>query len=186
MHVLGIAGSLRRASYNRGLLRAARELAPTGMTIAIWDRLADLPPFDTDVEARGDPEPVTDLKRAIAEANALLIATPEYNYGVPGILKNAIDWASRPPGSSPLIRKPVAIMGATPGQTGTARAQLQLRQAFVFTETLALLRPEVLVNRAREKFDADGNLTDDTTREFVGKLLAALVDWTALIEAGRG
>ena len=178
MRVLGIAGSLRRASYNRGLLRAARELAPEGMTIEIWERIGEIPLYDADLEARGDPAPVAELKAAIAAADALLVATPEYNYGIPGVLKNALDWASRPPGTSALNGKPAAIMGASPGQTGTARAQLALRQAFVFTETQALLRPEVLVNRAREKFDADGNLTDEKTREYVSALLRALAGWT--------
>ena len=179
MEVLGIAGSLREQSFNRGLLRAAVELAPDGMRIEIWDRLREIPPFDADVEAQGDSEPVADLKRAIAAADALLVVTPEYNYGVPGVLKNAIDWASRPPGKSPLGGKPAAVMGATPGQTGTARAQLALRQSFIFTDTPVLLRPEVLVNRAGEKFDAAGNLTDEKTREFVRKLLDALAAWTA-------
>jgi chromate reductase len=178
IHVLGVAGSLRRDSYNRSLLRAARELAPPSMAIEIWERLGEIPPYNADVEAEGDPEPVVSLKRAIESAHALLIVTPEYNYGVPGILKNAIDWASRPPGRSVLTRKPAAIMGASPGQTGTARAQLALRQSFVFTETWALLRPEVLLNRAAEKFDSHGNLTDGKTRDFVRNLLEALARWT--------
>jgi chromate reductase len=151
------------------------------MTITIWDRLAEIPPFDADVEARGVPEPVAAFKLAIDEADALLVVTPEYNYGIPGVLKNAIDWASRPPGGSPLNGMPAAIMGASPGQTGTARAQLQLRQAFVFTDTRAMLRPEVLVNRAAEKFDAEGNLTDEKTRQFVGKFLEGLAAWTELL-----
>ncbi len=184
MRVVGIAGSLREKSFNRGLLRAAVEVAPDGMSIEVWDRLREVPPYDNDVEAQGDPEVVTDLKDAIARADALLVVTPEYNYGIPGILKNAIDWASRPPGKSPLGGKPVAIMGATPGQTGTARAQLALRQSFVFTDSPVLLRPEVLVNRAGEKFDADGNLTDEKTREFVRKLLDALTVWTARFRPG--
>ncbi len=179
LRVLGIAGSLRAGSYNRSLLRAAAELVPDGMTIEVWERLREIPPFDADVEAAGDPEPVLDLKRGIADADALLIVTPEYNYGMPGVLKNAIDWASRPPGKSVLAGKPTAIMGATPGQTGTARAQLALRQSFVFTDTPVLLRPEVFVNRAVERFDADGKLTDEKTREFVARLLEALATWAA-------
>lgn len=176
--VCGIAGSLREKSYNRALLRAARELAPEGMEVRIFERLAELPLFNQDVEAAGDPEPVQALKRAIAAAGALLIATPEYNHGVPGVLKNALDWASRPPRGSVLAGKPAAIFGASPGVTGTARAQSQLRQAFVFTQTPALLQPEILVYRAHEKFDADGRLTDEKTREFVGRLLRELADWT--------
>lgn len=116
------------------------------------------------------------LKHAIAGANALLIATPEYNHGVPGVLKNALDWASRPTRASALTGKPTAIFGASPGATGTARAQSQLRQAFVFTATPVLLEPEILVYRAREKFDQDGRLTDQKTRELVARLLTALVE----------
>ncbi|HUP00438.1 MAG TPA: NAD(P)H-dependent oxidoreductase [Gemmatimonadota bacterium] len=177
LRILGFAGSLRRGSFNRALLRAAVEIAPEGMTIDTFD-LAPIPLYNADIEAEGDPAPVADFKRRIREADAILIVTPEYNYGVPGVLKNAIDWASRPPDGSPLAGKPAAIMGATPGRTGTARSQLQLRQAFVFTGTPALLKPEVLVAGAAEKFDADGNLTDEKTREFVGRLLGALVAWT--------
>ena len=176
--VCGIAGSLRRKSYNRALLRAAQELAPAGMEIRVFDRLAEVPLFNEDVEVEGDPEPVQALKRAIGEADALLIATPEYNHGVPGVLKNAIDWASRPPRGSVLAGKPAAIFGASPAVTGTARAQTQLRQAFVFTQTPAVLQPEILVYRAHEKFDAEGRLTDEKTREFVGRLLRELADWT--------
>lgn len=175
--VCGIAGSLRKGSYNRALLRATQELAPDGMEIRIFDRMAEIPLYNQDVEAEGDPEPVQALKRAIGEADALLIATPEYNHGVPGVLKNAIDWASRPPRSAVLAGKPTAILGASPGITGSARAQTQLRQAFVFTDTPALPQPEILVYRAHEKFDAEGRLTDAKTREFVGKLLVALADW---------
>jgi chromate reductase len=176
--VCGVAGSLRRQSYNRALLRAAQELAPAGMEIRVFDRLAEVPLFNEDVEAAGDPEPVQALKRAIGEADALLVATPEYNHGVPGVLKNAIDWASRPPRGSVLAGKPAAIFGASPAVTGTARAQAQLRQAFVFTQTPAVLQPEILVYRAHEKFDAEGRLTDEKTREFVGRLLRELADWT--------
>jgi chromate reductase, NAD(P)H dehydrogenase (quinone) len=176
LKVLGFAGSLRAGSYNRALLRAAQELAPPGMEIATFD-LAPIPLYNGDVEAQGDPEPVAAFKAAIRQADALLIATPEYNFGVPGVLKNAIDWASRPPRGSALQGKPVAIMGATPGMGGTGRAQMQLRQAFVFTQSYALLAPEVLVARAAEKFDPSGRLTDEPTRKFVGQLLVALAQW---------
>jgi chromate reductase, NAD(P)H dehydrogenase (quinone) len=176
--VCGIAGSLRQGSYNRALLRTAQELVPEGMEVRIFDRMAEIPPFNQDVEAQGDPEAVQALKQAIRMADALLIATPEYNHGVPGVLKNAIDWASRPPRDSVLAGKPAAIFGASPGVTGTARAQSQLRQAFVFTNTPALAQPEILVYRAHEKFDAEGRLTDEKTREFIRKLLRQLADWT--------
>jgi chromate reductase len=179
--VCGIAGSLRAASYNRALVRAAQQLAPDDMRIDIFDGLGDLPLFNSDVEKAGDPDAVLALKKAIGGADALLIATPEYNHGVPGVLKNAIDWASRPPRTSVLLGKPTAIFGASPGITGTARAQSQLRQALVFTGTPALLQPEILVYRAAEKFDEQGNLTDERTREFVGKLLVELVRWTRLL-----
>ena len=177
MNVLGFAGSLRAGSFNRQLLRAAQELAPAGMRITLFD-LAPIPLYNGDVEAQGDPEAVAAFKAAIRQADALLIATPEYNFGVPGVLKNAIDWASRPPRGSVLQGKPAAIMGATPGTGGTARAQMQLRQAFVFTQTCAVVSPEVLVARAQEKFDASGRLTDAKTRQVVGQLLQALAEWT--------
>jgi chromate reductase len=181
--VCGIAGSLRQASYNRALLRAAQELAPVGMEIRIFDRVGELPLFDQDLEEQGDPESVVAMRRAIAEADALLIATPEYNHGVPGVLKNAIDWASRPPRGAVLAGKPTAILGASPGVTGTARAQSQLRQSFVFTDTPVLPQPEILVYRAHEKFDAEGRLTDERTREFVAKLLVGLASWTRKLGA---
>lgn len=183
--VCGIAGSLRRDSYNRALLRAALELAPDAMQIRTFEGLAEIPPYNADVEAEGDPPPVRALKTAIDGADALLIATPEYNHGVPGVLKNAIDWASRPAGRSVLVGKPTAVFGASTGITGTARAQSQLRQAFVFTNTPVLPQPEILVYRAREKFDNRGTLTHEKSREFVGLLLQALADWTRRLADGR-
>jgi chromate reductase, NAD(P)H dehydrogenase (quinone) len=176
VRVLGIAGSLRKASFNRALLRAAQELAPKEMEIVSFD-LDPIPPYNEDVEKQGDPPPVAALKDAIRSADALLFVSPEYNYGIPGVLKNAIDWASRPPGKSPLTGKPAAIMGASQGTGGTIRMQLALRQTFLFTETHAMLKPEVYVARAQDKFDAEGRLTDEKTRDFVGKFLAALVPW---------
>jgi chromate reductase len=177
LRVLGFAGSLRAASYNKMLLRAAVELAPAGMEIEVHD-IGDIPLFNEDVEAAGTPPAVEAFREAIRRADALLIATPEYNHGVPGVLKNAIDWASRPPRRSVLAGKPAAVFGASPGATGTARAQTQLRASFVFTDTPVLPQPEVLVFRAHEKFDADGRLADEPSRAFVARLLAALADWT--------
>jgi chromate reductase len=173
MRVLGIPGSLRAGSYNRALLRAARALAPAGMEIAEFD-LRELPFYDGDVEAPGDPAPVAGFKDAIRSADALLIATPEYNRGIPGVLKNAVDWASRPPLSSPLSGKPVAIMGASTGRGGTARAQEQLRTALEYSRAAVLPQPEVLVPEAYMLFDADGLLTDGETRARIADLLEAL------------
>ena len=132
IRILGIAGSLRRASYNRGLVRAATELAPTGIVVEVFD-LSDVPLYSQDVEDAGEPASVVGLKVAMARSDALLVATPEYNHGVPGVLKNAIDWASRPRVTSPLRDRAVAVMGASPGRGSTARAQAQLREAFVFS-----------------------------------------------------
>jgi chromate reductase len=183
IRVLGIAGSLRSGSLNRALIHAAIELAPAGMEIHAYDALADVPLFNEDVEAQGDPAPVRHLKAAIQEADALLIATPEYNYGVPGVLKNAIDWASRPSGKCVLNRKPAALMGGSMGMHGTARAQMALRQSFVATETYTMLRPEVYVGGAHQKVDANGRLTDEPTRKQIRKLLDAFAEWIARFSA---
>ena len=177
---LGIAGSLRSASYNRGLIRAAAEVAPAGTNVVPYD-LADIPMFNADVEAGGDPPTVADFKRAIAAADALVIATPEYNHCVPGVLKNAIDWASRPARESVLSGKPVGIMGASTGRGATARAQAHLRDGLAYTNGLVLPLPEVLVGFARDKFDDDGNLTDDETMAEVRDLLVSLAAWTTRV-----
>jgi chromate reductase len=179
--VLAIAGSLRRASYNRGLIRAAIEVAPTGTRVHAYD-LAGIPMFNSDVEAEGDPPPVADFKRAIAAADAMLIATPEYNHCVPGVLKNAIDWASRPARRSVLTNKPVAIMGASTGRGATARAQAHLRDGLAYTNGLVLPLPEVLVGLAGDKFDDDGKLTDQETRVEVRELLVSLAAWTRRLQ----
>ena len=176
-HILGIAGSLRRASFNRGLIRAAIEVAPPGVTMTAFE-LHDIPMFDADMEADGDPTAVVALKPAIGEADALLIATPEYNHCFPGVLKNAIDWASRPPRSSVLSGKPVAVMGASPGRGGTARAQAQLRDGLTFTGSLVLPLPELLVPLAGDKFDERGDLIDEATRTEIRDVLVALAAWT--------
>ena len=174
---LGIAGSLRRASYNRGLIRAAVEVAPEGTRVIAYE-LADIPMYNADVEADGDPEPIRAFKQAIAAADALLIATPEYNHCVPGVLKNAIDWASRPARSSVLTDRPIAILGASTGGSGTARAQAHLRDGLTYTRGLVLPLPEVLVGHAAAKFDDAGNLTDPLTRAEIRDLLVALGAWT--------
>lgn len=174
--ILGLAGSLRKASYNRALLRACVKLAPEGVTIAAHD-LDGVPLYNGDVEAAGDPPGVVALKQAIAAADGVLFVTPEYNHGVPGVMKNALDWASRPARGAPLGGKPVGIIGASPGQTGSARGQSQLRQAFEFTNSFCMPQPEILVFRAHEKFDAAGELTDEKTSLYLGKYLEALRDW---------
>jgi chromate reductase len=169
---------LRPASYNRGLVRAAQDVAPRGLTITIRD-LTPIPLYNADVEAQGDPSPVAALKAAVREADALLIAVPEHNYGVSGVLKNTIDWLSRPPEQSALRGKPVALMGASPSMTGTARAQLQVRQTVVYTQTPVMPPPpEILVAHAQEQFDARGQLTDEDTRVRLRNLLEALATWT--------
>jgi chromate reductase len=183
IRVLGISGSLRKGSYNTGLLRAAGELLPDGMTLDTFD-LSDIPLYNEDVRAQGYPPPVEELRSRIAGADALLIATPEYNYSIPGVLKNAIDWASRPP-NQPMHGKPVAIMGATPGNGGTGRAQMALRQVFVFVNLIPVNKPEVLVGRANEKFDAEGRLTDEPTRKFIRELLESLADLTRKLGGPR-
>ena len=175
IRLLGVAGSLRKASLNRALLRAIGETLPEGMTLDIFDGLGAIPTFDPDDAA--EPEPVAAWKRAIAAADALVIATPEYNYSIPGVLKNAIDCASRPPATSPLRGKPIGIVSAATGISGGMRAQYHLRQILVFTNSPAMLQPEVIIPRAQERFDAAGTLTDASTRELLAKFSAALAIW---------
>jgi chromate reductase, NAD(P)H dehydrogenase (quinone) len=179
--IMGFAGSLRRASYNRGLIRAAAELSLTGIVVDVFD-IGGLPLYDQDIEEAGEPPSVVSFKQAIATADALLVATPEYNHGIPGVLKNAIDWASRPRVTSPLRDKAVAVTGASPGQGSTARAQAQLRDAFVFTGACVLPLPELLVGGAGALFDHDGNVTDPALRSAIAELVAALGEWTRRIE----
>jgi chromate reductase len=179
IRVVGIAGSLREGSFNKGLLRAAVEVAPAEMKITTFNRLGDIPPYNDDVMAKGDPEPVAAFKAAIREAEAMLIATPEYNYGIPGVLKNAIDWASRPSGNSVLNRKPAALMGCSQGLGGTIRAQHALRQSFVFTETYVMLQPEIKIPSVAKMFDPSGRLTDENTRQHIQKFLVSFVGWIA-------
>jgi chromate reductase len=176
IRILGIAGSLRRDSYNRATLRAATELVPEGATIEIFES-DGLPAFNQD-EEQNPPAKVVELKRRIREADAILFVTPEYNYSVPGVLKNAIDWASRPYGDSAWNGKPAAIMGASIGAIGTARAQYHLRQMMVFLNMFPVNQPEVMIGNASERFDASGNLTDDATKDFMRQLLQGLVEWT--------
>ena len=177
IRILGFAGSLRRNSFNRGLIRAAAESAPAGISLDIFD-LSDIPLYNQDVEDAGEPPSVVAWKRAIAEADGLLVATPEYNHGVPGVLKNALDWASRPRTTSPLRDKPVAVTGASPGMGSTARAQAELREACVFTGACVMPQPELLVGAAASHFDGRGHLVDEDIRASLIELVEALRAWT--------
>ena len=183
INVLAICGSLRAGSYNRAALRTAIELRPPGMTIETAD-ISAFPLYNEDVRAQGFPPPVETLRRQIAAADALLFVTPEYNYSMPGVLKNAIDWASRPP-DQPFAGKPVAIMGAAAGMAGSARAQYDLRRSCVFLDMHPLNKPEVLIGQAQTKFDADGNLLDEVARNLIRDLMAALPGWARQL-AKRG
>lgn len=174
--VLGLSGSLRKKSFNSMLLRAAQSLAPEGMTVEIGD-IGDLPLYDQDVMDAGIPAPVARLRSQCAAADAILFVTPEYNYSIPGGLKNAIDWASRPP-NAPLLGKPAAILGASPGILGTARAQYHLRQVCVFLDMKVINKPEVFIGEAPSRFDESGNLKDEKSRAKVQELMKALHDWT--------
>lgn len=176
LEILGFAGSLRKDSYNRSLLRAAGQLLPMDTTLETFD-LSDIPPFNQDLETNMPPK-VNEFKSKIRESDALLIATPEYNYSVPGVLKNAIDYASRPYGDNPFDDKPVAIMSASVGMLGGARAQYHLRQMFVFLNMHPINAPEVIVTSASDKFDANGNLLDENTKKLLIQLLRNLSNWT--------
>lgn len=183
IRVLGIAGSLRRKSYNRAALRAAQKLAPQDVSLEIFE-LDGIPPFSEDDEKQ-PPAKVVEFKKRIRDADAILIVTPEYNYSIPGVLKNAIDWASRPYGDSAWTDKPVAVMGASVGRFGTARAQYHLRQVFVFLNMHALNQPEVMIGPASEYFDADGNLTNETTKDLIRQLLTNLAKRTRQLKSAR-
>ncbi|QYU66679.1 NAD(P)H-dependent oxidoreductase [Leptolyngbya sp. 15MV] len=175
--VLGISGSLRKGSFNTAALRAAQQLAPADVALTIYEGLRDIPPYDDDDRTgNGYPPAVERLRAAIKGADALLIATPEYNFSVPGVLKNAIDWASRPP-EQPFDGKPIAILGAAGGPVGTGRAQYDLRKMFVFLNGHVLNKPEVMIGLAQTRFDAEGRLTDETARGLIAQQLAALRDW---------
>ena len=181
--ILGLAGSLRCASFNRGLIRAARELAPEGVTVELYDGLGEIPFFNQDVEDEGDPASVKQLKEKIREADAVLIATPEYDYAIPGVLTTALDWALRSP--SPLRHKPVGIVGASPGSIGTARGQMVLRQILLHAPAYVLPEPQMFISYSREKFDENSNLSDEETRERMRRFLAALVEWTERLSGSK-
>ena len=176
--IIAFAGSLRRGSFNSALLRAAQKLAPNGMEIELIE-IGELPFYNADVEAQGDPPSVAAYKALLGEADGLLIATPEYNDGIPGVLTNAIDWGSRLPGRAPLSGKPIALMGASPSRIGTARAQLHLRQLLSHVHARVLPPPELLVASAHERFDKGLRLTDESTRDVLAKLLERFGRWIA-------
>jgi chromate reductase len=172
MKVLGICGSLRQGSFNAMALRAAQKLAPAGMEISIAD-ISRIPLYNDDVRAAGEPAEVAALKAQIRAADAVLIVTPEYNFSIPGVLKNTLDWLSRPP-EPPFEGKPVAIMGASPGPVGTARVQYDLRKVLGFMNTFTVNKPEVFISFAQNKFNAQGELTDESTGKFIADLLVSL------------
>jgi chromate reductase len=174
--ILGIAGSLREGSYNRSALRAAGTVLPDDAELEIFE-IRDIPIFNQDL-VDDPPQIVVDLKREIKEADALLFSTPEYNYSISGVMKNVIDWGSRPYGDNSWGGKPAAIMGASTGLLGTARAQYHFRQVLQAVNVHTLNHPEVMISKAADKFDEEGNLTDEQTKEFVRKLVSRLVDWT--------
>jgi chromate reductase len=181
LHIFGIAGSLRAGSYNLALLRAAGEMLPPGVTLEIG-HIEDVPLYNADVQnSEGDPESVKRLKNQIEAADVFLVATPEYNYSIPGVLKNAIDWISRPPKTCALRKKPVGIMGAAGGEGGTIRSQLALRQVFVYTDSYVMAQPELRVMKASGSFDAEGRLVDEALRERLGLFLYALADWARMV-----
>jgi chromate reductase len=174
--IFGFAGSLRKGSFNKALLRAAAELLPAGAELEIFD-LEGIPPYNQDLEQQL-PQRVRDFKAGVRAADAILIATPEYNYSMPGVLKNAIDWGSRPHGDNVFDDKPAAIMGASMGMIATARAQYHLRQSCVFLNMHPVNRPEVMVPFAQDKIDASGKLIDEKIRAKIRELIESLVAWT--------
>lgn len=181
VRVLGISGSLRKGSFNTALLRAAVAQAPPSLHIEVAS-IGDIPLYDEDVRAQGFPPSVEKLRAQIAAADALLVVTPEYNYSVPGVLKNAIDWASRPP-NAPFAGKALAIMGASGSIGGTMRAQYHLRQIAVYLDMHPLNKPEIFVKSASAAFDAEGRLTDEATRKLIGQQLDALALWARKLRA---
>lgn len=182
--ILGIVGSLRKQSYNRFALKAAQDLVPDGAVLELIE-LHGIPVFDQDNELT-PPASVLEFKRRILAADAILFATPEYNYSVPGGLKNAIDWASRPSHNSAWLGKPAAMLGASLGNLGTARAQYHLRQILVTLNMPVVNQPEVMIANADLRFAPDGRLTDEPTRQFIQMLLGALVQLVKITPASKG
>ncbi len=182
--ILGFAGSLRNGSYNKLLLRAVRELLPNDVQMELFD-LDGIPLYNQDTEVHGIPESVKRFKEKIESADALLIATPEYNHSYPGVLKNAIDWASRPYGRNSFNGKAVAVISATPGAFGGVAAQDQLKQVLLALNTRLVVTPAVIVASAHQKFDQQGNLTDEDTKQFLAGLLSNLTEQARLTSRSR-
>jgi chromate reductase len=183
MRVLGISGSLRRDSYNSGLLRAAAELLPSGAELEVFDGLKAIPPYDADDDVEIAPAPVTALRDAIAAADAVLVATPEYNASIPGVLKNALDWASRPHATNPLRGKPAAVIGASTGMFGAVWAQAETRK-ILSTIGARVVDAELPVAEGDERFDESGALVDAEVAEQLSEILAALVEAAETRAAG--
>jgi chromate reductase len=182
LRVAAISGSLRKASYNTAALRAAQELAPEGMAIEIH-LLHEIPLYNEEIDGEAAPEPVRRLREAVAAADGVLLAAPEYNYAMSGVLKNALDWLSRPPLKGAIFRKPMASLGASLGMGGTARAQETLRNFAAFNQNRLLPHAEVLIAQAKDRFDGEGRLTHEPTRQFLAGMLAAYADWIRLTGA---
>lgn len=184
LDILAIAGSLRAGSFNSAMVRAARQHAPADIDVTIYDALREIPPYDQDLDTdERTPAVVRDLRNRIKAADGLLISTPEYNYGVPGVLKNALDWASRPAASSSLLHLPIAIMGAAPGNFGTVRAQQHLRQLFLWTDSRVVTKPEVMAFKVQNLVGPDGEIRDENTIDLIRDLLGALARLRAVTDA---
>ena len=178
LRVLAFCGSLRKASMNRQLLRAAIEVAPADLQIMVWDRLGELPLYNADLDVEPWPEPVAARRAALTQSDAVLNASPEYNYSIPGVLKNAIDWGSRPQPTPPLKNKPAAVMGVSIGISGTMRMQYHLRQVAVILNAPMLVQPEVIIPKGADRFDAaTGALVDQSTRDLLTRFMAAFSAW---------
>jgi chromate reductase len=182
VRLVGVCGSTRAKSLNGNLLRAVGETLPAGAELTILERPMELPIFNSDHQ---DPEVVVALKAALAAADGVVFAVPEYNYSIPGGLKNALDWLSRPPASSPLRQKAVAIVGAATGMSGTIRAQNHMRGMLLYSDSAVLAQPEVLIPRAHERFDAAGVLHDLSTRQLLERFGVAFVTFVERHLAGR-
>jgi chromate reductase len=180
LDVVGLCGSLRSGSINRAALNLAGSLMPDSMRMEVVE-WREVPPFDADLLAHGYPASVQALRERIRRADALMIATPEYNFSIPGVFKNVIDWVSRGE-DQPFANKPVAILSATPGPLGGARVQYDLRRVMLFVNAMVLVKPEIFIGGAGGKFDAEGNCTDETTRKFVGDQMKSFEKWIGMVK----